>query len=81
MLDRYVITATEIEDIIGDYDRMYEDGLAKGMNDAEVIARSLGKPEKVVRDLGDAYDRKPGKRSHSGKIIASCPSSASSPTS
>ncbi|MDP3131146.1 MAG: DUF1700 domain-containing protein, partial [Bacillota bacterium] len=49
LLGRYVITALEIEDIINDYDRMYEDGLAKGMNDAEVID-FLGKPEKVVRD-------------------------------
>ncbi|HAQ56874.1 MAG TPA: hypothetical protein DCR44_05700 [Acholeplasmatales bacterium] len=72
LLGRYVITALEIEDIINDYDRMYEDGLAKGMNDAEVID-FLGKPEKVVRDLGDAYDRKPGKHSHHGKIIALMP--------
>ncbi len=72
LLGRYVITAAEINDIIGDYDRMYEDGLAKGMNDEEVVA-FLGKPEKVVRDLGDSYERKPGKPNRQGKIIALMP--------
>ncbi|MFA5007007.1 MAG: DUF1700 domain-containing protein [Candidatus Izemoplasmatales bacterium] len=72
LLGRYVITAAEMEDIIGDYDRMYEDGLARGMNDEQVVA-FLGKPEKVVRELGDSYERKPGKGSKNGKLIAITP--------
>lgn len=72
LLGRYAITAAEIEDIIGDYDRMYEDGLARGMNDEQVVD-VLGKPEKVVRDLGDSYERKPGRGSRNGKLIALSP--------
>jgi len=72
LLGRYVITDAEIDDIIADYDRMYEDGLARGMNDATVID-FLGKPEKIVRELGDSYSRKPGRGAKNGKIIALTP--------
>ncbi|MFH0992988.1 MAG: DUF1700 domain-containing protein [bacterium] len=75
LLGDYEISQAEINDIVADYDRMYEDGLAKGMNDDEVIA-FLGKPEKIVRELGDTYPRKfngHGHHRHNSKLIALTP--------
>lgn len=72
LMSRYVVTAAEIDDIIADYDRMYEDGLARGLDDAGVI-ELLGTPEKVVAGLGENYARKPGKAQKNGKIVALSP--------
>jgi hypothetical protein len=71
LLAEYEISASEVKDILSDYSNMYEDGLARGLTDAAVI-EYLGKPEKVVAELGENYSRI--EKSHkSTKIIALMP--------
>jgi len=71
LLQGYKISESEINDIINDYSTMYDDGLARGLSDEEVI-NHLGKAEKVVAELGENYPRK---ERHAGtnKIIALMP--------
>lgn len=54
LLGNFRIKAAEKDDIVNDYDRMYDDGLEKGMSDDDVIS-FLGSPEKVVADLSENY--------------------------
>ncbi|MDD4988644.1 MAG: hypothetical protein PHS68_07105 [Candidatus Izemoplasmatales bacterium] len=71
LLSEYEISKTEIDDIVSDYDGMYEDGLAKGMNEEEV-QNFLGNPEVIVQDLAEGYERK--ERLRSGrKLVALSP--------
>lgn len=71
LLTQFVISKAEIKDIISDYDQMFEDGLAKGMTEAEVI-EFLGTPEKIARDFSEDFSMKiRRKRNH--KITALMP--------
>ena len=71
LLNETSMSVTEINDIISDYDQMYEDGLARGLTDEEVI-QYLGEPEKIIGDLTEGYHRheKPKK---GRKLIAVTP--------
>ncbi|MFA6649587.1 MAG: DUF1700 domain-containing protein [Candidatus Izemoplasmatales bacterium] len=73
LLGQYEISRNEIDDIISDYSQMYDDGKDRGLSDTEIIDY-LGKPEKVVDELGESYERraKPERR-RSNKIIALMP--------
>jgi len=72
-LNDYVMTESEIEDIINDYDQMYEDGLSKGLSDKEVIAY-LGTIPKVVRELTENVALKEERRSkNNNKWVAVMP--------
>ncbi|MDD3122401.1 MAG: DUF1700 domain-containing protein [Candidatus Izemoplasmatales bacterium] len=69
----YEITTTELNDILSDYDQMFDDGLEKGLSDQEVID-FLGNPEKVVRELSESYILKSeNKHRYSNKIVALMP--------
>jgi uncharacterized membrane protein len=72
LLARYVISREEVDDIVADYDRMYEDGLSRGLDDKGVV-EFLGTPEKVVEDLGESYERRPDGKRRNGKYIALMP--------
>ncbi len=71
LLNNYRINSVEKDDIVNDYDRMYDDGLAKGMSDEDVVA-FLGTPEKVVIDLSENY-REVKKPKNGEKLIAIMP--------
>jgi len=71
LLSEYQISKAEIDDIITDYDGMYEDGLAKGMTDPE-IQDFLGDPSVIVLELAEGVERK--ERLRSGrKLVALAP--------
>ncbi len=62
---------SEINDIIDDYDRMYDDALLKGMEDADIM-NFLGDPDRIAFDLCDGKIRKQN-RKNNGKIVAIMP--------
>jgi len=73
LLQRYIISEIELNDIVNDYDQMYQDGLARGLSDEEVID-FLGKPEKVVDGLSEGYELKVERTVRSGnKLVALMP--------
>lgn len=77
LFQQYEISDIELNDIINDYDQMYQDGLARGLTDAEVID-FLGKPEKVVDGLSENYELKYERSVRSGnKVVALMPFIAS----
>lgn len=51
-LKRHQVVDADIEDIMSDYDGMYEDALSRGKSD-EDIESLLGKPDEVVKELFD----------------------------
>ncbi len=71
LLNGYRIKNAEKADIVNDYDRMYDDGLEKGMSDADVVA-FLGSPEKVVSALSENY-REVKKPKKGERLIALMP--------
>jgi len=71
LLGNYQISKSEQDDILSDYDGMYEDGLAKGMTDQDVVD-FLGMPETVVSGLAENY-RKVEKPKIGNKLVALSP--------
>ena len=61
----------DIDEILSDYDQLYDDALNSGKNDAEVW-QMLGTPEEVVQDLRDTLQLKKEKTIKT-KIIAVMP--------
>jgi len=72
LLDGYQMEETEKDDIINDYNDMYENYLDYGMSDDDV-EKKLGKPKSIIGSLVEGYRRVPTKQSKSGKLIALMP--------
>lgn len=72
LLDRYQMEEAEKQDIVNDYNDMYENYLDYGMSDQEVEEK-LGKPKSIISSLTEGYKRVPTKQSKSGKLIALMP--------
>jgi len=70
-LKKYDIPVSELNDIINDYSQMFDDGIARGLSEEEVV-EFLGLPAKVAADFGEDY---PLRERHRGnrKIIALMP--------
>jgi len=71
-LSVYVITESEITDIINDYSQMYDDGRQRGLTDHEVI-EFLGSAEKVVDGLAENYTMRTDKQERNHKLVALSP--------
>ena len=71
-LDRFVMDESEKQDIINDYDDMYENWLDCGMSEDEVEVK-LGKPNKIIGSLVEGYKRVPRPKSKGTKVIALMP--------
>lgn len=56
-LEIYNVSDSELNDIIADYDQMYNDGIEKGLKH-EAIVDYLGSPEKIVKELSENYSLK-----------------------
>lgn len=72
LLDRYEMEETEKEDILNDYEDMYENWLDYGMDDEEV-QQKLGKPRSIIGSLTEGYRKLPKPQSKSSKVIAIMP--------
>lgn len=72
LLEDYEIDRSELNDILSDYSNMYEDGIARGLSDKEVV-EYLGSPEKVVRELGENYKKLEHKNKKYYKFLALMP--------
>lgn len=72
LLELYQMSEIEIDDIISDYDEMYDGWLEKGLSDEEVIGK-LGKPHSNIKALTSGVKRKPSKAGKSQKVIAVSP--------
>lgn len=73
LLNDFDITEDELNDILNDYQQMYEDGERKGLSDEEIYVL-LGTPEKVKNELNDSFSPKmtcPRQENH--KIVAIMP--------
>ena len=57
LLDQYAIEKWEKEDILRDYDEMYDACQVKGMTD-ERIWKTLGFPEEIIDSLAEGYEKK-----------------------
>lgn len=56
-LEIYNISPSELNEIIADFEQMYNDGVDKGLNH-DAIVDYLGSPEKLVRELSENYTLK-----------------------
>ena len=72
LLNRYQMEEAEKDDIINDYNDMYENYLDYGMTDEEV-EKKLGKPKSIIGSLVEGYRRVPQKQSNNSKVIALSP--------
>jgi len=72
LLDRYQMEEAEKQDIVNDYNVMYENYFDYGMTDKEVEDK-LGSPQSIIGSLVEGYKRVPTKQSSSGKLIALMP--------
>ena len=72
LLDRYQMEEEEKQDIVNDYNDMYENYLDYGMTDFEVQDK-LGKPKSIIGSLVEGYKRVPTKTTKSSKLIAIMP--------
>ncbi len=57
LLDQYEMEDLEKEDIINDYDEMYEVCLEKGMSDEDTFEK-LGAPEEIIESLTEGFELK-----------------------
>ena len=71
VLINHQIKNEDINDVISDYDQMYEDALERGLSDEEVY-NLLGDPKQVYRELRDTLSIKTVKK-NSDKIVALTP--------
>lgn len=71
ILSDFEMSKAEREDILNDYESMYDDALAKGMKDDEII-EMLGTPEKAAEALKDEYKHIAHRRK-GGRLIALMP--------
>src|SRR3989339_857967 len=67
----YQASKKDMDDILSDYDQLYEDALASGKSDVEVW-QMLGNPEEIVDELRDTLQQKREKNIKT-KIIAVMP--------
>lgn len=72
LLDRYQMEESEKQDIINDYDDMYENWLDYGLSDQEVEDK-LGRPRSIIGSLVEGYKRVPRKPEKGSKFIAITP--------
>lgn len=72
LLDFYQMEENEKQDIINDYDDMYEGYRQKGVDD-EDIEEKLGSPRSIIGQLTDGYKRASKPQSKSSKVIALTP--------
>jgi uncharacterized membrane protein len=70
-LIEFEVVSEDIEDVLADYDQLYEDALARGMSDEEVTT-FLGNPDEVVYELISTV-RVKRKKQHKHKVIAVMP--------
>ncbi|MCK5387748.1 MAG: DUF1700 domain-containing protein [Candidatus Izimaplasma sp.] len=72
LLDNYKMEQTERDEIISDYDEMYEGYNGRGMVDDDIV-KKLGSPRSIIRDLTEGF-RKVEKPLPGGeKVIALTP--------
>ncbi len=71
VLEEYQASKKDMDEIISDYDQLYEDALASGKTDEEVWAM-LGTPREATQELNDTLQRKKEKNIKT-KIIAVMP--------
>ena len=72
LLDGYQMEETEKDDIINDYNDMYENYLDYGITDDEVEGK-LGKPRSIIGSLVEGYNKVPRKQPKGNKVIALMP--------
>lgn len=72
LLDRYQMEEEEKQDIVNDYNDMYENYLDYGMSD-EDVEKKLGKPKSIIGSLVEGFKRIPKKQTKSSKLIAIMP--------
>ena len=72
LLNNYKMEQTEKDEIINDYDEMYEGYLGKGLNDEKVVNK-LGSPRSIIRDLTEGYKKVEKPVPGGEKIIALSP--------
>ncbi len=72
LLDNYKMEQAEKDEIINDYDEMYEGYLGKGIVDDEVVNK-LGSPRSIIRDLTEGFKKVEKPLPGGEKIIALSP--------
>jgi len=72
LLNRYQMEESEKQDIINDYDDMYENWKDYGMSDEEVEEK-LGRPKSIIGSLTEGYKKATQKQTSSTKLIAVMP--------
>lgn len=72
LLDNYVMDESEKNEIIADYDDMYNGYFDKGITDDEIV-KKLGSPRSIVRDLTEGYRKVEKPLPGGGKFIALTP--------
>jgi hypothetical protein len=72
LLELYQMSEMEIDDIVSDYEEMYEGWLEKGFSDEEVVEK-LGRPHSNIKALTSGVKKKATKTGKSEKIIAVSP--------
>ena len=72
LLDRYEMEEYEKQDILTDYEDMYENWLDYGLNDQEVEDK-LGRPRSIIGSLVEGYPRRKEKVKSGDKFIAITP--------
>lgn len=72
LLDRYNMDESEKQDILNDYEDMFDGWKDRGMSDEEV-EQKLGKPRNIISSLTEGYKRIPKPQTPSTKIIALSP--------
>ena len=70
-LAEYDVDQKDIDDVLLDYNQMYDDALEKGLLDDEVY-RLLGEPHKVINELRDTLTLK-RKTKYKNKFISLTP--------
>ncbi|MCD4826643.1 MAG: DUF1700 domain-containing protein [Acholeplasmataceae bacterium] len=71
ILVKYQVNENDIEDVLVDYEQMYDDALDRGLTDDEVY-QLLGNPEHVINELRDTLTLKRQKQ-YKNKLIALTP--------
>jgi len=72
LLNLYQMEDNEVNDIVNDYDDMYNNWIETGMSEEEVESK-LGTPRSIIKELTEGYRRKPRKQKKSDKVIAVSP--------
>jgi len=72
LLDNYKIEQTEKDEIISDYNEMYDGYSDKGFNDTEIIDK-LGSPRSIIRELTEGFKKVEKPLPGGEKLIALTP--------